>query len=331
MKQVQAFLMSTVVVVGLTACCCTFGNQNPPANPGGGNVNQGGGNVNEAADPAEQAAVQFVTGQQGAVTKDGRNVVEVRLQFDKLNDEQMKTFASLSRLRKLDMMSSPKVSGAGFKDLAGLNEFTELNVFNCGLTDGGMKGLASLTRLKVLVAGQNRKVTDAGWSELGKLTGLVELNLSDNLFATATLLTVAKNCKQLQKLEIGNTGPGTNDVGIADVAKLPNLKELKIYGTRVTNIGLAALTKTPNLEVLHVSFGDINDQSAKLFAQCKNLRSLNIFATKMTNKGLEDLGTLPNLKELNLNANDGITPEGKNAFIKAHPQIRVDGSMPKNG
>jgi Leucine-rich repeat (LRR) protein len=326
MKQVQAFLMSTAVVMGLTACCCNLGNQRAPIiNPGGG-VNQGGGNVNEGADadPAEQAAVQFVTGNQGAVTKNITKVVEVRLQFDKINDDQLKTFASLSRLRKLDIMSSPKVSGAGLKALAGLNEFAELNVFNCGLTDDGMKDLATLTRLKVLVAGQNRKVTDAGWSELGKLTELVELNLSDNVFATATLLAVAKNCKQLQKLEIGNTGPGTNDVGLAEVAKLPNLKELKIYGTRVTNTGLAALTKTPNLEVLYVSFSDINDQSAKLFAQCKNLRTLSIFATRMTDKGLEDLGTLPNLKELKLNANNGITAEAKNAFMKAHPQIKVD-------
>lgn len=323
MRQVQAFLMSTVVIAGLTACCCNFGKNAmpPPVNQGGG-VKQGDGG--DATDPAEQAAVQFVKAQQGAVTTEGRNVVEVRLQFDKLDDEQMKTFAALSRLRKLDIMSSPRVSGAGLKALAGLNDFAELNVFNCGLTDDGMKGVATLTRLKVLIAGQNRKATDAGWSELGKLTGLVELNLSDNLFATTTLLTVAKNCKQLEKLEIGNTGAGTNDVGIAEIAKLPNLKELKIYGTRVTNIGLAALTKTPNLEVLHVSFGDINDQSAKLIAQCKNIRNLSIFATRMTNKGLEDLGTLPNLKELKLNANNEITAEAKNAFIKAHPQIRVD-------
>ena len=74
-------------------------------------------------------------------------------------------------------LNNTRVTDNGLKELAGLNNLTELFLdFNTQVTDGGLKELAGMKNLQKLSL-FSTKVTDVGLKELVGLTNLQELNV----------------------------------------------------------------------------------------------------------------------------------------------------------
>src|SRR5437764_947526 len=74
------------------------------------------------------------------------------------------------------VLSGHKVTGAGLKELAGLESLRSLDVALTEVTDAGLRGLAGLKQLRRLDL-RSTKVTDAGLKALAKLKTLRSLLL----------------------------------------------------------------------------------------------------------------------------------------------------------
>ena len=64
-------------------------------------------------------------------------------------------------------MGDTKITDAGLKDVAKLQQLTNLNLAYTKITDAGLKDVAKLQQLEVLFLG-NTQVTNAGVAELKK-------------------------------------------------------------------------------------------------------------------------------------------------------------------
>jgi hypothetical protein len=122
--------------------------------------------------PAEDRAVEAIQKLGGIVTRDekklGKPVVEVWI--EKVTDADLKVFAPLKGLTKLDLHHA-LVTDAGLKELSQLTYLTTLNLGGTKITDAGLKELAPFKGLTVLVLSRT-EVTDAGLKELAQFKKL---------------------------------------------------------------------------------------------------------------------------------------------------------------
>jgi hypothetical protein len=272
--------------------------------------------------PGEQEAIDTVYALNGWATLEGKTpgnpVIAVGVFKPEFKDADLKKLASLTHVRKMDLACTG-ITGAGFRDLAGLTELTELSVAQTPVNDAGLTEIARFRGLKTLDI-RATKITDAGLRRLAPLDQLEELNVANMGMGSTAAVHIAHTFPRLRKLYIDNSSIG--DLGVIELARMPALQTLTLNGTRVTDKGLAAVPHLKTLEELQLSF-DITDHSAKILSRCKGLRVLRLFHTKVTDRGLQDLGTLPALRELELRGNTGITNQALSAFINAHPDCTV--------
>ncbi|MGB0587211.1 MAG: leucine-rich repeat domain-containing protein [Limisphaerales bacterium] len=88
------------------------------------------------------------------------------------------------------------------------------------------------------------------------------------------------------------------EAGLKDVAKLPNLKELRIRDSEeLTAEGLKELAKLQKLTSLNLESPRITDEGLKELAKLQELKELNLSYTKTTDAGVAELKkALPNCK-----------------------------------
>jgi internalin A len=319
MRRVPLILASVLSIASLVACCGP-GNVKPIVIKPVEKPVEGAG--------AEQDAIQAVKKQEGRVffedNQPNGRVTHVILAKDGTGDETLKDVASFTKLRKLQLSSS-KITGTGLKHLAFLKDLEELELFHCPIDDAGARELAALQSLKMLNISAT-KITPVGLKELAPLSRLEELRF-EGTFGDSAAFVIAANLKQLKKLTFGQE---VTDSGVAELAKMPNLRSVGFPGgpmlrpsTRVTDKGVAALCKTGMLEELHARHGAITDNTMKLIAQCKNLRILGLYFTNVTDVGLKELTGLTQLERLDLDLNRKISPAGIARFQEAHPNCKV--------
>jgi len=141
-----------------------------------------------------------------------------------------------------------RVTDAGFKELAGLNNLQSLNLCRRAITDQGLGQLTGLKNLRSLyLAGT--QITDAGLKEVAALENLQTLHLG------ATHIT---------------------DTGLKDLAKLNGLLSLYLAGTQITDHGLKELVGLKNLQSLHIGGTRVTDAGLKHLAELKNLQLLDL-------------------------------------------------------
>jgi internalin A len=142
-------------------------------------------------------------------------VVEEAVRKSLKKPEGELTEADLAKVTKLSLAFT-KITDAGLKEVAKLQNLTWLYLSNTQITDGGLVEVAKLQNLERLILG-GTKTTDAGLKEVAKLQNLERLHLD------ATKIT---------------------DAGLKEVAKLQNLTRLSLLGdTQVTKAGAAELKK----------------------------------------------------------------------------------------
>ena len=103
----------------------------------------------------------------------------------------------------------------------------------------------------------------------------------------------------LRLLRLDNTD--TDDAELAKIcSKNPELVELTLGNTKITDAGLAHLTKLTKLRVIRLSRTVITDTGMSVLAKCEMLENVDVSQTKIGDFGVWELRALPRLKNLNL-------------------------------
>jgi hypothetical protein len=111
-------------------------------------------------------------------------------------------------------------------------------------------------------------------------------------------LAVLKLAPTLQKVDL--TATYFTDKAIQHLVDLPNLHELILTDTRVTDAGLAELSQFKTIQKLDLSELMITDDGLSHLATMPNLTDLTVDSPAVTDVGLAQLGALPNLKTLDV-------------------------------
>ena len=318
MLRVHGTVMALALIGVMAGCQVKIG----PANKGGGaGGDQPGQGSDAGVDSAEEAAVQVVKNHRGDLVFDEskpKHVIGAIISEPSFTDANVKDLAAFTHLKKL-RITSPKITGAGFSQLAKLPELTELTAAVNQINDSTVKEIATLTHLKVLDL-QATKITDQGINDLAPLKQLEELSVANNMNITNTTgPNIAKTLPQLQRLHIDNTAIG--DVGVMRLAPMRNLKYLTLFGTKVEDGGIGALTNSKSLEELYLSGPRVTNKTCAVLVPLQSLRVLHLFNTNVTDACLSELGKLKNLRQLEIRG--GVSNEAIAKFIQAHPNVSV--------
>ena len=153
------------------------------------------------------------------------DVDEVVWQNAEITDDDLVILQKFPFLSTLDLTGTP-ITDVGLKHLEGLDFLRHLFLLGTPITDAGVKELESQghSRLEWLCLDET-KVTDKGVKSLESFQRLVMLHLA--------------------------TQGGITDACIDSLIKLPDLREIKLEGTKVTEDGKANLKKAnPKIEFI---------------------------------------------------------------------------------
>jgi hypothetical protein len=190
-------------------------------------------------------------------------------------------------------------------DLVHLEGFNHLKVLYSGggrITDAGLEHLKNMTELRMLVLWGN-PITGAGLKHLRGLKKLRHLDLSKTSVTDGQLASL-RDLTGLERIDADNN-PQLTGAFLEYVADLPNLKELVLRGSGITDSALSHLK------------------------HAKNLRALMLDRTKVTDAGLAHLQAFKSLRTLDLSQTT-VTDWGAASLKASSPQLNVIHSAPKN-
>ncbi len=160
--------------------------------------------------------------------------------------------------------------------------------------------MRSLKKLNIGKRGQKGQITDAGMVHLGQIGSLEYLDLPNNGITDKGLAHIAtlKNLKHLWVCGSSNS-PLTN-TALKHVSKLQSLEYLLIGGIRFTDIGMDDLAKLTNLKELNLVYVEsITNEGLARLKTLKLLEKLDISSCQnITISGLSHLNALHNLSKL---------------------------------
>jgi internalin A len=196
------------------------------------------------------------------------------------------------------------------KELAGLTNLTELDLFGTKVTDAGLKHLAPLKGLTHLhLVGS--QVTDQ------TLTTLQEPGLLHTL-SLATARDGKRPTKPDDVIAINLTGAKVTGDGLKVLAGFKNLTSLTLTPFEVNDQVLAALREANPLHALVMARAADGNRPAKP----ADVVSLNLALSKVSDVGLKELAGLENLAELNLFGSK-VTGAGVKALQKVLPKCKI--------
>ncbi len=206
----------------------------------------------------------------------------------KVTDDDLQCLEAFPELEHL-YLGQTNIGDAGLKHIAGLKHLKRLGLIGTRVTDAGLKELEGLQELDDVLLGDTN-VTDAGLLSLCKLKNLQSLFLARTKITGASL----KDTDGLPKLtDLSLFRTKFNDAGAAELAaKFPNLKDLSLQLTSVTDAGIKPLAKLQHLTSLDLSLTRITDQGVESLGQLKNLKSLLLWGTLVTDEGKKRLTAL---------------------------------------
>jgi F-box and leucine-rich repeat protein 14 len=142
--------------------------------------------------------------------------------------------------------------------LKALGQLESLTFYDCrGITDEGVSHLAELTGLKSLRFQSERLlrrpretgpcITDAGVAHFKRLVQLEHLDLFGHDVSDASV-GILNAMTELQTLAL--SGHGFTDAGLEGLARLPKLRELRLFETAVSTNGIARVkARLPELQI----------------------------------------------------------------------------------
>ena len=113
-------------------------------------------------------------------------------------------------------------------------------------------------------------------------------------FNDAGLALLAPIAENIASLDLARTA--VTDAGLAQVAKMTQLKELRLDNTGITDAGLDHLKNLAQLEYLNLYGSKITDNGLQKLTGLKNLKALYVWQTGVTKAGVAQLrGKAPQL------------------------------------
>ena len=258
-----------------------------------------------AADPADVATARKrveAAGSGAACVVDAAGTVTEIVVTDGsgVTADDVKLFARLDGLTKLQILNCRGFDDAMVADLKGLRGLTSLAITNSGITDAAVETIATaFPDLVDLDLSSNTNLTGAAMKSIASLPKLERLALVQTRFNDLNTRRLSK-LGELKALDLrGNMEAGDMTLGV--VGRLPNLRAFKHRSTVVTDEGLAQLAAAPALDSLLAQDFAITNASGPHLAAMKNLASLEIFRCQgFGTEGLLALAPLDKLSRLTL-------------------------------
>ncbi len=224
-----------------------------------------------------------------------------------LTAEHYRAIGGFAKLRVLTLYGRCTLNDETLALLSPLSALEELQIDGAKFTDDGMKAMSSLKSL--------RKCTFFHVLMKERFTGAGVAHLAE-----------------LPRFEsFGCGGSSFNDEGMAACAKLPKLRELRVWHTMATDAGVAKLVGMTTLKVVHLGpqFTTRNtDASVVSLAAIKSLETVSVMEMRLSwEKSLSKLKELPALKLLELHL-DEISEEDLTKVRAGLPGVKVDYKAP---
>jgi hypothetical protein len=222
-----------------------------------------------------------------------------------VRDEDIRQIAGLRHLKLFDLMDpSPQFTDQALNVLAQISSIQAISIYDASITDHGLGFLANMRQLKELTLGQylanpnpRFRITDAGVAQLESLSNLVSLDLDCPTLSGEGLRHLAK-LTQLKRLRLNGRGITDDDLGL--LATLTNLESLELKNATFVGTGLVQLSCLSKLKWLGLEGPNITDEAIPIIARIPALYSLSIDNAHLTAAGLEPLAGAVKLRHLQI-------------------------------
>ena len=243
----------------------------------------------------------------------------LRLSGSPPDDACLAHLRGLTGLTMIDLQQT-RITDAGLDHLAGMDRLEILMVNGSKLTKAGVAKLARLTALKQLWIQPTTELADGGAIALVKVRKVADLNPPGIATDDAGLDLLAT----LKLEQLGITGRGVTDAGLARLAASHQFDALVLTSTGVTSAGLSALSGQSGLASLALDHTEVDDAGVATLSALPLLQTLFLAETKLTDAGLLALvNAAPQLRHLDVGGTR-VTPEGLAAARKLRPGLRID-------
>lgn len=240
-----------------------------------------------------------------------------------VTDEGLETLAQLRSLEEISLLDTT-VTLPGLIELSGQHTTLQINsshgvlgnrklaLSGTEITDGGLLRLHNARGLRGLEL--PRRITDRGFRHLHGLADLKFLVATGTAITDQGLEDLLAHSPPLSEIDFSGCSQLT-DSGLARLATLPHLTQLKVDQTDAGPQLLSALSQSPRLELLSLDgCRGVDDQAlARLLARLPRptLKFLRLSGTDVTDASLQSFerGQLPDLEGLDLRGTR-VTPDG---------------------
>lgn len=158
---------------------------------------------------------------------------------------------------------------------------------------------------------------DESLTKLGKLK---KIRVSNSAISAKALEILAK-MESLEDIDLSQSA--VDDIG--RLARLPKLKRLNLYSTKVKDVSLDSLKNFRSAETLvwlNLDRCSVTDAAISKLEPLKNLEWLHLGRTALTDVGLEGLARLTSLKEVSI-TNTQVTSAGVENLRSALPNCVI--------
>ena len=192
-----------------------------------------------------------------------------------VTDEGMAQLAESQSLESL-LAQDFAITNASGAHLGALTGLTSLEIFRCqGMGSEGVLSLGALKKLNRLTLRDLPEVGDAGLAVLAALPELERLYLHELSSVGDVGLAHLAACKGLKVLDIWSV-PTMSDASVKVIARLPDLRELSIRDTAVTEAALETIAAMPKLESLTFRNGAVSPAAAAKLTAAKTWKKLDL-------------------------------------------------------
>ncbi|MDC0934641.1 hypothetical protein OAS39_00030 [Pirellulales bacterium] len=174
------------------------------------------------------------------------HIEELWIADSKISDESLEHIEKLSKITQL-ALADCDITDAALKHLAGLNTLETLGLTENLIDGDGLKFLRGMTHLRELCLDEN-PLRDIGLSHIASMPNLEKLGLCDSLITDEGIKHLV-SLPSLVYLTILDC-EGISDSSIEYFAEMQSLKNLELYGTKLTRDGIDRLRKAvPNCQI----------------------------------------------------------------------------------
>jgi Leucine-rich repeat (LRR) protein len=247
------------------------------------------------------------------------NLTELDLADTGITDAGLSALAGLTKLRRLNLQAS-SVTDAGLDAVRGMTDLEELSLYRTKVTNAGLAKLANLKQLRSVDLRYSR-ATASGVHELLASLPKCDVQLQNSAIGEAKRAASAESVAGKGEAAIAAwlrsiggtvqmrdgrvTGVSMKSSSITDreaaiFAKLPQLEELSLRNTEISEVGVAHLSAVVSLRKLDLGYTLISDTALEQLKPLVNLETLSLTNTQVEGPGLAALAGLTRLRELNI-------------------------------